>query len=141
LLAILSEPVIPISDLQSVWVSNVLPASHQALVHQTHHGENQRRRRSSEAPLRNKALNSRPSISSPGITLQNGEDRLFHLCQHRHSLHPRSHLHGQSKAAATSASTIWSSMVAIGVIRSLPNCPNSDDGLSYSRQVFPAWFS
>src|SRR5947208_1944319 len=32
-------------------------------------------------------------------------------------------------------------MAAVGLMRSSPNCPNREDGLSYSTQVFPSSFS
>ena len=47
----------------------------------------------------------------------------------------------QPIAAATSVSSLRSSMEATAVISALPNWPNRDDGLSYSRQVSPSSFS
>ena len=41
-------------------------------------------------------------------------------------------------ALATRASSFRSSMVATAVISAFPNWPKSEDGLSYSRQVFPS---
>ena len=46
-----------------------------------------------------------------------------------------------STAAAISAPSFRSNMLATEAIRSSLNCPNSEDGLSYSRQVLPSSFS
>jgi len=64
-----------------------------------------------------------------GVAVRLDLDR-FHGC----SLGGRDH----RIASATSCSNFWSSKVATSVTFAFPNCPNSEDGLSYSTQVFPS---
>jgi len=44
---------------------------------------------------------------------------------------------GYRIAVVTKSSSFLSSMAAVGLMRSFWNWPNSEEGLSYSRQVLP----